>query len=214
MRRVLSKTAAVWPDCINIVRLGNQNISLRWHADTQQNWDFQPRTVLCQPGGGHINIWRHLAGNVFKRNRQTLKCASFLLFMPIGVISATCVYFLEYLEGSYAFFLSIVPYILNEGSLFFCKYVFMFILHPLYTVYNKTCQLQRCLSKNESMSELFAIPFCLEINCHCENLLTVRAKPIVILLSHFTGCWAAGAQMTFARGIYMDILLDEKNCAS
>ena len=121
-----------------------------------------PSCVLlprCQLGGGHINIWRHLAGNVFKRNRQTLKCASFLLFMPIGVISATCVYFLEYLEGSYAFFLSIVPYILNEGSLFFCKYVFMFILHPLYTVYNKTCQLQRCLSKNESMSELFAIPF-------------------------------------------------------
>ena len=121
-----------------------------------------PSCVLlprCQLGGGRINIWRHLAGNVFKRNRQTLKCASFLLFMPIGVISATCVYFLEYLEGSYAFFLSIVPYILNEGSLFFCKYVFMFILYPLYTVYNKTCQLQRCLSKNESMSELFAIPF-------------------------------------------------------
>ena len=172
-----------------------------------------PSCVLlprCQLGGGRINIWRHLAGNVFKRNRQTLKCASFLLFMPIGVISATCVYFLEYLEGSYAFFLSIVPYILNEGSLFFCKYVFMFILYPLYTVYNKTCQLQRCLSKNESMSELFAIPFCLEINCHCENLLTVRAKPIIILLSHFTGCWAAGAHTTFARGIYMDILLDEE----
>ena len=147
------------PDCINIVRLGNQNISLRWHADTQENRDFLPRTVLCQLGGGHINIWRHLAGNVFKRNRQTLKCASFLLFMPIGVISETCVYFLEYLEGSYAFFLSIVPYILNEGSLFFCKYVFMFILYPLYTVYNKTCQLQRCLSKNESRSELSAIPF-------------------------------------------------------
>ena len=213
MRRVLSKTAAVWPDCINIVRLGNQNISLRWHADTTKQ-RFSAADRLVSLGGGRINIWRHLAGNVFKRNRQTLKCASFLLFMPIGVISATCVYFLEYLEGSYAFFLSIVPYILNEGSLFFCKYVFMFILHPLYTVYNKTCQLQRCLSKNESMSELFAIPFCLEINCHCENLLTVRAKPIIILLSHFTGCWAAGAHTTFARGIYMDILLDEKNCAS
>ena len=62
--------------------------------------------------------------------------------MPIGVISETCVYFLEYLEESYAFFLSIVPYILNEGSLFFCKYVFMFILYPLYTVYNKTCEFE------------------------------------------------------------------------
>ena len=52
--------------------------------------------------------------------------------------------------------------------------------------------------------------FCLEINCHCENLLTVRAKPIIILLSHFTGCCAAGAHTTFASGIYMDILLNEK----
>ena len=34
----------------------------------------------------------------------------------------------------------------------------LFYIH-YYTVYNKTCQLQRCLSKNESRSELSAIPF-------------------------------------------------------